>query len=1693
MARIVSRFWTERVSKIALILVLTAGLGLRVWNINFDNGMGSHPDERSTACFYAPTLHLPNTWDELLDPHKSPLNPLWNAVTQERRSFTYGHFPLYLGVALGNLLHFASPVAESVGFPTAAIRLMATADTACDSIAVSGRLAIALLDTLTIFLVFLLGRRIYDHRAGMLAAAFYTFTAQAIQLSHFFAMDPASTTFTVLAVLGAVQMVQDRTWRAACFAGLGAGLAISSKFSALPILLAPVVAGFLAVWQEYQAVDRSDRPVDAKSQIRIALLVLTAMAVTLVSFALTSPYAVLDWHNFIQATLVEQGRMVRGVADMPFTRQYRNTLPYLYFIQEQLRWGVWWPLGLLALAGTIFSFTGMIRSAYRILYSCILGRGKSWKRKWISSDQVGNLILWSWVLPYFGLTGAFLAKFNRYMSPILPFTAIFAAALIWHLWSPRNDFETRPQGTRSNGDEARHRLNTASIRRIAALALAGIAVAGSIFWSLAYVNGVYAREHTWISASRWIYENVPQGSVILWELWDDPLPKSIPGEPGMDMGSTGLRNIDWSPYEEDTYEKYLIMRETLREADYVAYSSKRIYDSVDELPQRYPMTNRYYQAMWDGTLGFELVLDETSPPQLFGWSFQDRSADESWSLYDHPQVTLFRKVRDLSDEEYDDLFAESWETAVPYFRGKDSPLSPLLDLVGLGNTPEAEHKGLVSGIIALISGQASDDLTPVQIQRSLTLETPLAELPVVDNYRWNYLASENAILSMIVWWFVLTLLGWLAWPWCFIIFRSFRDRGYLLSRTFGWLVAGWLMWTLVSYGVVHNTVVSSWLTVSLLAIIGIAVCIPNRRKMWLFLQAEGGLLIAGEVLALAAFLGFVFLRMANPDLWQPWFGGEKFMEFAFLNGILRSPTFPPVDPHFAGGFINYYYFGLYLVSFLVKLTGIYAEVSFNLVIPALFALTITNSFSIAFTAIAMRQGRSHWRTSFAPALLAPLFVALFGNLDGFAQVMRRLAAQGAIHIQSTIVGLPTLLGSLDGLLRVLRGEGEVPGYDFWAPSRVIPNTINEFPYWSFLFADLHPHLIGIPFSVLFLALLLVLLHQYDLDWGANWRRRTALLIAFSFVLGALAAVNLWELPTYFALGVLALLVCQFRGSGRIRWLRTLGISILYLAGAYILYLPFFHHYVNIGASGIGLVRDPDTLGPWLLIWGFLGFVVVSWLIVAAKQRPYPVPRLKDGPTTVVDEMLISSSDEDVQEVTAGGTNLIDANSSDTNEETVGCSTHESPTGVERWLSLLFNQFDRLPRAAHLHELLVANPTLGYLLGIATLPVTLCFALLALLSGRIVLAMCIAALGVAWLLLWRRGPESDASTLFVAVLSTAGLSILAGTQLIYLKDFLQGGDWYRMNTLFKFFTQVWVLWGIAAAIALPRIWRSVFGYRRIKPQTDTLPVALDEQNGVQIHVERTRPTRSSLIWRIAWAIVCVTLFLSSLVFLFWGTPTRLGQRMVGWRPPYGTLNSLDFMQHGSYTWPDASHLMELEYDWHAIQWLLKYVRGNPVLVESSEVDYYRAGGTRIASLTGISGLRGMHESEQRYADALSERETMHREFWSTTDLSTTLQLIEDLDISLIYVGQLERHQHPDAVDKLNVLLEQGQLMMLYENSGVQIYAVPGKLRQSQEGYYYPSGAEPDDVGRFPNRSLKPVVSKLELDDHICQRDGIGKFT
>ena len=1633
---------------------MLAGLGLRTWNVQFDGGLNSHPDERSTTCFYAPTISWPATVDEFLDPQRSPLNPLWDRHNDRRRSFTYGHFPLYLGILTGELLSSLAKPARLLPVPDRTIELMERANTACEGVAFAGRLMMALLDTLTVFLLFLLGRRLYGALGGVLAATLYAFTAQAIQLSHFFAMDPASTTFVVAAVYGGVLMVQERSWRGALLAGIGAGMAVSSKFSALPILAVPFTATLILEWKrgDQNRSGEGGRGVGSSLQLLFGAYVAAGVV-----FFVTSPYAVLDWVSFIQATLVEQGRMVRGVADFPFTRQYRNTVPYLYFVEQQVVWGMGWPLGLAALAGSAWA----------------LGKAAVYRAR------AGELIVWAWVVPYFGITGAFLAKFNRYMSPVLPFVLLFAAGLIVWLLQMK----------------ASGRLGLAT--RLAGVTLAIVAVGGGLFWSLAYGNGVYASEHTWVTASRWVYANAPPGSVILWESWDDPLPKSLPGEPGMDMGSHGLRHIDWSPYEEDTAEKYEIMKEKLLAADYVIYSSKRIYESVDELPARYPMTNRYYQLMFGGELGFVLAADFTTPPRLLGLTFPDHDADESWSLYDHPRVSILAKERALSGSEIDSLLEGSWESAVHWDRGRPSALAPVLNAIGLGSAPESQDRGLINLVLALVQGQgiaAGGEGARAEgaegSRPSLLLETPLRELPLVDNYRWNTAASSSPWLAVGWWWLVVSALGWVAWPLAFRLFSVLRDRGFLLSKTLGWLLSGWLLWVFASSGLAQNSVRNAWLVAGMVALVGAAVLVFTWRDVLSFVRRMWGILLVGEMLFAGSFLFFVLVRRANPDIWQPWFGGEKFMEFSFLNGILRSPYFPPVDPHFAGGYINYYYYGIYLVGYLIKLTGIYAEVAFNLAIPMLFALTVVNAFAVAYSANGIRPRVSRagrhaaavgepeegagfagqpetrrgpveatvqqastsagqgdgppgeeesepqpspiwhsgphwalergarpeatgsisyeqegvpvteveaeaygkgepnenvpsvgrpvvaqlpWHEGIGAALLAPLFVAIFGNLAGLVQLVQSLSRASQSGFESGVPGLEKGVHAISGLWRVISSDAALPGFDFWAPSRVIPHTINEFPYWSFTYADLHPHMIGIPFALFFVALVLALLDSYDVEWSKNWYNGAVLVGGLAFTLGVLAAVNLWDLPTYLGLGVLALAVTLYRKGGRLHIGPVAGLGIVMAGGAYLLFLPFFSSYTNVAASGIGLVRSPDGLGYWTQIWGFFAFVIFTWLVVGRSEL-------------------------------------------------------------------------RRIRHLRIHRLLVQSPTIVYFTGVLLLPgLFLASLLLLLFTNQTILAICLPALGLAVSHFWRRDRAVDTGTVCVAVLAATGLAVLAGTQVVYLKDHLQGGDAYRMNTLFKFYNQVWVLWAVAAAIALPKI---LARFESMLRDSSTGGALASFRAGSREMLPQFDAAMAAV--RGAWGLVLLILIAASLVYPLLGTPSRLSQRFPGWRPPIGTLNGMAFMENGVYNWPDSNSAIELKYDWAAILWLLENVQGNVVLAESAQLDYYRAGGTRVASLTGLSGLLGMHAGEQRYGKDVGERHGQLSEFWNTEDLARMESLIEELEIGLIYTGQLERHQHPGADSRLAELAASGLLESVYRNPEVTIYAVSSHIQGQLKG-------------------------------------------
>ncbi len=135
---------------------------------------------------------------------------------------------------------------------------------------------------------------------------------------------------------------------------------------------------------------------------------------------------------------------------------------------------------------------------------------------------------------------------------------------------------------------------------------------------------------------------------------------------------------------------------------------------------------------------------------------------------------------------------------------------------------------------------------------------------------------------------------------------------------------------------------------AVIAAINLVLAIIQKKELAAFFRENKKHILIIEGIVLTFFLIDLFIRIGNPDLWHPYKGGEKPMDFSYFNAVIKSTTFPPYDPWFAGGYINYYYYGFVIVGMLVKLTGIMPSIAYNLILPTLFSLLAIGMFSIVW-------------------------------------------------------------------------------------------------------------------------------------------------------------------------------------------------------------------------------------------------------------------------------------------------------------------------------------------------------------------------------------------------------------------------------------------------------------------------------------------------------------------------------------------------------------------------------------------------------------------------------------------------------------------------------------------------------------------------------------------------------------------------
>ncbi len=268
-------------------------------------------------------------------------------------------------------------------------------------------------------------------------------------------------------------------------------------------------------------------------------------------------------------------------------------------------------------------------------------------------------------------------------------------------------------------------------------------------------------------------------------------------------------------------------------------------------------------------------------------------------------------------------------------------------------------------------------------------------------------------------------------------------------------------------------------------------------------------------------------------------------------------------------------------------------------------------------------------------------------------------------------------------------------------------------------------------------------------------------------------------------------------------------------------------------------------------------------------------------------------------------------------------------------------------------------------------------------------------------------EKNGAAFLQRLMLFVGVGILLGVELVYMKDFLAGGEWRRMNTVFKFYLQAWVLIGLTVGSALPALWRH-FGEQGLA-------------GGV-------------------WQGGALLLLGLSLIYTVMAVPARVTERFASGSPPIGTLDGTAYMQTAIYAWPDASHPIAMKYDREAIAWLWEHVEGTPVIAEAP-LGFYREGGLRVSSYTGLPTIIGFHEIEQRPWEQIGTRESDAAAIYTTTDLAEFRAILERYRVRYIYIGPLERIAYPGpGLAKFEELAEGGFLSRVFHNERVDIYKV-----------------------------------------------------
>lgn len=688
--------------------------------------------------------------------------------------------------------------------------------------------------------------------------------------------------------------------------------------------------------------------------------------------------------------------------------------------------------------------------------------------------------------------------------------------------------------------------------------------------------------------------------------WDDGVPIRINGyDPyaGIYEG-----DLNFEMYWDDSADKLARFEAVLARADILTISSNRQWGTTTRVPERYPLTTEYYRellgcpaavdllkcyrdaqpGMYQGRLGFELIKVVQSNPNLGSFQINDQYAEEAFTVYDHPKVLIFKKTSDYSQER----------------------VNQILEAVDLTN------------VIHVIPGRAKNYPADLMMPAAMTARQQAGGT-------WSSIFNTDSLINrypgvgVAVWYLVILLLGWLIYPILRVAMRGLPDYGYPLAKITGLLLLAWLVWMAGSSNIPFSRV-TIWGGVVLLGIASLALALWRREEIRQELKNRWRYFLTVEAVGLVFFLLFLAIRLGNPDLWHPNYGGEKPMDFAYFNAVLKSTTFPPYNPWYSGAWINYYYYGFVIAAVPVKWLGIVPSVAYNLLLPTFFSMVALGAFSFGWNVqqwFKSRQGEGD--TPHEPkvppwmaGILSSIGMLLIGNLGTLRMIwhgLMKLAAPGGTMEGANLI---TKLGwTIQGLGQYFGGAvlPYSPGDWYWIPSRAVKggDAITEFPFFTFLYGDPHAHLFALPITLLALAWALsIVLGKWKWKIGervGGWLPFGLSFFLGSLTIGSLRPTNTWDLPTYLGLGLAAIFYSALRYAElpekflpglpekARRLVVTIGAAVLLGGLAFILYQPYQNWYAQ-GYSKFALwTGDKTVFTDYFTHWGLFLVIIFTWL------------------------------------------------------------------------------------------------------------------------------------------------------------------------------------------------------------------------------------------------------------------------------------------------------------------------------------------------------------------------------------------------------------------------------------------------------------------------------------------------------------------